>query len=152
MRQSLSCPLSQSQINSKAWIPTMDIWVQTLPFDQPAITLKERKGNPNGKSGGGCHPVRKPLNCSELTRNGGERQANCTKNVGKKAPERGVPGVEQHLMPLRNWTIGGCGKFSRNIWFVSCVYLESIPRPLIKNTLKIKTSTMNRNTFKGADI
>lgn len=97
-------------------------------------------------------PSEKDFELQWINQKSGEMQANYTKNVGKKAPERGVPEIEQHLLPLRNWTIGGACKFSRNIWFISFIYLETIPRPLIKNTLKIKTSTMNKNIFKRADI
>ena len=84
-RHSLGSQLSQSLINFKAWIPNVSVWVQS-PTSTTTVTLQkpEQRRKENPKKVAGCHPVIKPLNSSELTRNLGRYEQIMPRIEGRK--------------------------------------------------------------------
>ena len=149
-RHSPSSRLSHSLINFKAWIPNMRVWVQTQILTTTGTLQKpECRKKRKSKEGGRVPPSDKAFEQQWINQKSGKIGANHSKNRRKR--EREEPyclRLNCIFHPLRNGIISGSYTFSSNSWSVSLVYLESIPRPLIKSNFKKYFKSFNINRKK----
>ena len=88
-----------------------------------------------------------------INQKSGKIGANHSKNRRKRERERPYClRLNCIFHPLRNGIISGSYMFSSNSWSVSLVYLESIPRPLIKSNFKKYFKSFNINRKKRLNV